>query len=125
MFEDFDLLSTLASTGAGLLLGVVISLFYMYKSTYNKSFIVTLVLLPAIVGAVISIVNGNIGTGIAVMGAFSLVRFPPPLPSFRARQRRSASSSLPWRSGLGNGYGIHSIRGGVHSCGRLGRNASV
>ncbi len=75
MFEDFDLLSTLTSTGAGLILGVVISLFYMYKSNYNKSFIVTLVLLPAIVGAVISIVNGNIGTGIAVMGAFSLVRF--------------------------------------------------
>jgi uncharacterized membrane protein YhiD involved in acid resistance len=47
----------------------------MYKSTYNKSFVINLVLLPAIVGAVISIVNGNLGTGVAVMGAFSLVRF--------------------------------------------------
>ncbi len=75
MFENFDLATTLVYTGAGLLLGFVIALFYMYKSTYNKQFVVTLVLLPAIVGAVIAIVNGNVGTGIAVMGAFSLVRF--------------------------------------------------
>lgn len=75
MFENFDLATTLVYTGAGLLLGLVIALFYMYKSSYNKQFVVTLTLLPAIVGAVISIVNGNVGTGIAVMGAFSLVRF--------------------------------------------------
>lgn len=75
MFEDFDLVTMLVRTSAGLLLGVIIALFYMFKSNYNKSFVVTLVLLPAIVGAVISIVNGNIGTGVAVMGAFSLVRF--------------------------------------------------
>ncbi len=75
MFENFDLSSTLINTSASLLLGIIISLFYMYKSNYNKSFVVTLVLLPAIVSAVISIVNGNVGTGVAVMGAFSLVRF--------------------------------------------------
>jgi len=75
LFENFDLATTLVYTGAGLLLGLVIALFYMYKSSYNKQFVVTLTLLPAIVGAVISIVNGNVGTGIAVMGAFSLVRF--------------------------------------------------
>ena len=75
MFENFDLVTTLTYTGAGLLLGFIIALFYMFKSNYNKPFVVTLVLLPAIVGAVISIVNGSVGTGIAVMGAFSLVRF--------------------------------------------------
>lgn len=75
MFGDFDLAATLVYTGAGLALGFVIALFYMFRSSYNKQFVVTLVLLPAIVGAVISIVNGNVGTGIAVMGAFSLVRF--------------------------------------------------
>jgi len=75
MFENFDLVMTLVRTGAGLVLGIIIALFYMYKSNYNKSFVVMLVLLPAIVGAVIGIVNGDIGTGIAVMGAFSLVRF--------------------------------------------------
>jgi len=75
MFENFDLVNTLVYTGAGLLLGIVIAEFYMFRNTYNKQFVVTLVLLPAIVGAVISIVNGSVGTGIAVMGAFSLVRF--------------------------------------------------
>ena len=75
MFENFDLWTTLIRTTASLALGIIIALFYMYKSSYNKQFVVTLVLLPAIVGAVISIVNGNVGTGVAVMGAFSLVRF--------------------------------------------------
>ena len=75
MFEGFDLAATILTTGAGLGLGFVIALFYMFRSSYNKPFVVTLVLLPAIVGAVISIVNGSVGTGIAVIGAFSLVRF--------------------------------------------------
>ncbi len=75
MIENFDLASTLINTAASILLGIIIAVFYMHKSSYTKSFVVTLVLLPAIVMAVISLVNGSIGTGIAVMGAFSLVRF--------------------------------------------------
>ena len=47
----------------------------MYKNRYTKSFVATLALLPAIVCAVIMMVNGNVGTGVAVAGAFSLVRF--------------------------------------------------
>ena len=42
---------------------------------YTKNFVVTLLLLPALVQAVIMLVNGNLGTGVAIMGAFSLVRF--------------------------------------------------
>jgi hypothetical protein len=75
MFENFELWTTLIRITASLILGIIIALFYMYKGSYNKQFVITLVLLPAIVGAVISIVNGNLGTGVAVMGAFSLVRF--------------------------------------------------
>ena len=80
----FDTTSTTASVGAGsfiaclgaaLALGLIISLFYMYKNKYSKSFIATLALIPAIVCVVILMVNGNIGTGVAVAGAFSLVRF--------------------------------------------------
>lgn len=56
-------------------LGLVIAFGYMYKNKYSKSFVITLALLPAIVQVVIMLVNGNIGTGVAVMGAFSLVRF--------------------------------------------------
>lgn len=46
-----------------------------YKSKYTQSFFLTMVILPAIVCVVIMMVNGNIGTGVAVAGAFSLVRF--------------------------------------------------
>ncbi len=48
---------------------------YMYRSRYTKSFVVTLALLPAVVCVVIMMVNGNVGTGVAVAGAFSLVCF--------------------------------------------------
>lgn len=75
MFENFNLVTTFIGLSSSIILGLAIALFYMYKSSYNKSYVVTLVLMPSIVMAVISLVNGNLGTGIAVMGAFSLVRF--------------------------------------------------
>ena len=65
------LLCTLTS----LVLGMAIALIFMFKNTYTKSFVVTLALLPVIVQAVIMLVNGNLGAGVAVLGAFSLVRF--------------------------------------------------
>ncbi len=61
--------------GFSLILGLVMALAYMHRSRYSKSFVVTLALLPAVVCVVIMMVNGNVGTGVAVAGAFSLVRF--------------------------------------------------
>lgn len=61
--------------GCSLLIGLVLAFGYMYRSRYTKSFIVTLALLPAVVCVVIMMVNGNVGAGVAVAGAFSLVRF--------------------------------------------------
>lgn len=58
-----------------LALGVVIALIYMFRSVYNKGFVITLALMPAVIQMVIMLVNGNLGTGVAVTGAFSLVRF--------------------------------------------------
>ena len=60
---------------ASIVAGVVIAIAYTYKSRYTKSFLMTICILPAVVCAVIMMVNGNIGTGVAVAGAFSLVRF--------------------------------------------------
>ncbi len=60
---------------AALVLGLVVSFLYMYKNGYNRGFAVALVLLPAVVASVVSVVNGNIGIGIAIGGAFGLVRF--------------------------------------------------
>lgn len=62
-------------TAASLALGLGTALLCMYKSRYTQSFVVTLAMLPAVVQVVIMLVNGNIGAGVAVAGAFSLVRF--------------------------------------------------
>ena len=65
----------LLCVGAALALGLVIALSYMYRTRYTRSFVVTLAMLPAVVCVVIMMVNGNVGAGVAVAGAFSLVRF--------------------------------------------------
>ena len=61
--------------GTALVLGLIIALTYSFRTSYTKSFMVTLSLLPAVVCVVIMLVNGNVGAGVAVAGAFSLVRF--------------------------------------------------
>ncbi|MBP5260802.1 MAG: DUF4956 domain-containing protein [Clostridiales bacterium] len=65
----------LLPVGASLILGLLLAVIHMYKNRYSKSFVATLAILPAIVCVVIMAVNGNIGAGVAVAGAFSLVRF--------------------------------------------------
>lgn len=65
----------LLCVGSALLIGLILAGFYMYRTRYTKSFVATLALLPAVVCVVIMMVNGNVGTGVAVAGAFSLVRF--------------------------------------------------
>ena len=64
-----------AALGASLVLGALIAVTYMFRTRYTRSFVVTLALLPAIIAMIILMVNGNVGTGVAVAGAFSLVRF--------------------------------------------------
>ena len=61
--------------GAALALGLVMALVYCFRTPHSKSFVFTLALLPATVAVVIMMVNGNLGAGVAVAGAFSLVRF--------------------------------------------------
>lgn len=78
---DTDLTTVISVTdfllclGFSLVLGLVMAFAYMYRTRYTKSFVITLALLPAVVCVVIMLVNGNVGTGVAVAGAFSLVRF--------------------------------------------------
>ena len=63
------------SMAVAFVLGLAMSFTYMFRSKYTKSFVITLAMLPAIVSLVIMMVNGNLGAGVAVAGAFSLVRF--------------------------------------------------
>ena len=60
---------------SALAIGLILALAYMHRTRCTKSFVATLALLPAVVCVVIMMVNGNVGTGVAVAGTFSLVRF--------------------------------------------------
>lgn len=62
-------------TAVSVILGLCVAAVYILQGEHSKNFVITLALLPSLVQVVIMMVNGNLGTGIAVMGAFSLVRF--------------------------------------------------
>ena len=55
--------------------GLLVALVTSFKSRITKSFFASLIVLPLAVQTVIVMVNGSVGTGIAVAGAFSLIRF--------------------------------------------------
>ncbi len=66
----------LICTAVSLLLGVVIAVVTKVTNGHSsKSILTTLILIPVIVQLIIMMVNGNLGVGVSVMGAFSLVRF--------------------------------------------------
>ena len=58
-----------------LVLGIIVALVHMLCARTNKNFVVTLAVLPLLVTVVILLVNGNLGTSVAILGAFSLIRF--------------------------------------------------
>ena len=72
---DMSDAQVLLTLGIALLLGVIIAVSYWFGGRASKPLAVSLLVLPAIVQMVIMMVNGNVGAGIAVMGAFNLVRF--------------------------------------------------
>lgn len=84
-----------------LVLGLILALIHTYKNRTTKNFILTLILLPVAVQTVIMMVNGNLGTGVAVMGAFGLVRFR----SAPGNSREIGSVFLAMAAGLAGGMG--------------------
>ncbi len=70
-----DLKSAIICIITAIVLGLIISIVHMKSSRYSKNYVVTLAILPILVSTVMIMVNGNLGTGIAIAGAFSLVRF--------------------------------------------------
>lgn len=68
-------LALMASLVTGLILGIILAKVYKYQTIYTKEFVITLSLLPAIISIIIFLVNGNLGTSVAVAGTFSLICF--------------------------------------------------
>lgn len=73
--EGFTAEAFLICIAIALICGAMTAFTAALRERISRSFLVSLVLLPSIVATVIIMVNGNVGTGVAVMGAFSLVRF--------------------------------------------------
>lgn len=73
--SSIELSSLLICSITSIILGFIIALVHKYTSKYSKNFLITVTLLPIMVESVMLMVNGNLGTSVAIMGAFSLVRF--------------------------------------------------
>ena len=95
-----------------LALGALVAAVYMYKNTYTQSMAVTLALLPAMVQVIILLVNGNLGAGVAVSGAFSLVRFRSAAGSARDITCIFLAMTLGLAAGMGY-IGIAIVTGAV------------
>ncbi len=70
-----EITNALIAAGVALVLGVARAITHMKTSQTTKGFLVTLATLPLLVMAVMIMINGNLGTSIAILGAFSLIRF--------------------------------------------------
>jgi hypothetical protein len=71
----FTIADALMDAGLAAILGLIISFTYIKTGKTSKNFARTLIILPSLVCLVMLAVNGNFGTSLAVVGAFSLVRF--------------------------------------------------
>lgn len=98
---QLTLVSFLVCTLTSLLLGLGIAWVASFRARSSQSFAIALAVLPAVVQVVILLVNGNIGAGVAVAGAFSLVRFR----SVPGTAREIAALFLAMAVGLATGMG--------------------
>lgn len=74
--EGLTLESSLICILSSIALGLLAAVAYCINNRHaSKNMLVSLMVLPVLVQAVIMLVNGSVGAGIAVMGAFNLVRF--------------------------------------------------
>lgn len=76
--DSVTLTALLAAIGASLVLGLMISMVYLLthkREGYSGSFIVTLVMLPAIISVLILLIGSNVARAFSLAGAFSLIRY--------------------------------------------------
>lgn len=93
--------SLLICSALSLVLGLIVAFVHTKTTRYTKNFAITLVILPILVQSVMMLVNGNLGTGIAILGAFSLVRFR----SIPGTSREIVSVFFAMAVGLATGTG--------------------
>ena len=72
---SLTLVQFLLAIVSSMIMGLILSVVFMHKNTYTRSFITALVLIPAVETVVIMLVNDNLGVGLSVAGSFALIRF--------------------------------------------------
>lgn len=73
--NGMSIFTYILSAVCAIVCGLLVALVTSFKYRITKSFFASLIVLPLAVQTVIVMVNGSVGTGIAVAGAFSLIRF--------------------------------------------------
>ena len=97
---DIHIQQLLICISSAIILGLLVAVIHMYRNVYTKNFVITLAVLPVLVQSVIMLVNGNLGTGMAVLGAFSLIRFRSVAGGARE------ITSIFWSMGIGLATGM-------------------
>lgn len=112
-----------ACVGVALFTGVLYWFAFSYRMKSSGSLRAALFFLPAVVAVTIMMVNGNVGVGVAVAGAFSLVRFR----SAPGTAREIAAIFMAMCSGLivGVGYLAFAVLFTVIMCAALLLAATV
>lgn len=96
-----DIPAALIASGVALVLGIALAITHKMTSQTTKGFLITLATLPLLVMAVMIMINGNLGTSIAILGAFSLIRFR----SLQGRAKDLLSVFFAMMIGLACGMG--------------------
>ena len=105
---SFDFSGAMICTLCSLVFGIIIALAYKIQDRASKNFLVSLTIMPVIVQIVIMLVNGNLGAGVAIMGAFSLIRYR----SAPGSAKEIAAVFLSMAIGIATGMG-YVVFGGI------------
>lgn len=73
--SGLEITTALIAAAVALGLGLSLAITHAKTSQTTKGMLTTLAILPLLVMAVMIMINGNLGTSIAILGAFSLIRF--------------------------------------------------
>ncbi|MET3558091.1 hypothetical protein ABID29_001206 [Streptococcus rupicaprae] len=82
-------------------LGLILTSLYKHDGNYSKDFALTLVVLPVLIAVIIFLVNGNLGTSVAVAGAFSLIKFRSPASSSKELLLVFMATAVGLATGMG------------------------
>lgn len=91
----------LLSLVTSMVLGLVMASVYKYKNFYSKEFVQTLTILPTLIAVIIYLVNGNLGTSVAVAGTFSLIKFRSPASSAKELVLVFMATAVGLATGMG------------------------